>query len=257
MNTEVLLTVYGLKSIIPKNAGSHNSIYRGEDITDLFYNGTLTTQIAAGTFDDIFVGDYIIGNVSNTKYLVADIDYRYNSGDTLTTTHHILMFPETIMGREKMNDTATTTGAYTGSKMRTTTLSTYQTIIQNDFGSNHILQHRNRFAKAVNNGCESSTDFYDSVIDLMNEHMVYGCDVWHNLVPNSNMTVARIDKKQLSIFRYRPDLILAKDTNNVKKDWWLRDVSNSTKFACITDANQTNNLDANNNMGIRPAFLIY
>ena len=27
--------------LIQKNAGSHNGIYRGKDITDLFYNGTL------------------------------------------------------------------------------------------------------------------------------------------------------------------------------------------------------------------------
>lgn len=32
-----------------KSAGAHNAIYRGKDITDLFYNGTLSQQVAAGT----------------------------------------------------------------------------------------------------------------------------------------------------------------------------------------------------------------
>ena len=43
-------------------------IFDGQDITDLFYDGTLSEQIAAGTFDDIFVGDYITGKNSNRKY---------------------------------------------------------------------------------------------------------------------------------------------------------------------------------------------
>ena len=28
-----------LNVIVPKNAGAHNGIYRGKDITDLFYDG--------------------------------------------------------------------------------------------------------------------------------------------------------------------------------------------------------------------------
>lgn len=46
-----------LNVIILKNAGAHNGIYRGKDITDKFYNGTLSQQIANQTFDDIFIGD--------------------------------------------------------------------------------------------------------------------------------------------------------------------------------------------------------
>ena len=108
-----------------QNAGFHNSIYRGKDITDLFYDGTLSTQIANGTFDDIFIGDYIIGRNSGRKYLVADINYRLHCGDTECTTPHVLMIPEKTMGNEKMNDSNVTTGAYIGSKMYTTYLNKY------------------------------------------------------------------------------------------------------------------------------------
>ena len=85
--------------LLPKNAGMHNSIYRGEDITELFYNNTLSKQIAAGTFDDIFIGDYIIGKISKRKYLVADLDYRLHTGNGSgeCLTHHILMLPEKTM----------------------------------------------------------------------------------------------------------------------------------------------------------------
>ena len=120
-----------LGGIIAKNAGAHNSIYRGQDITDLFYDGTLSQQIAAGTFDDIFVGDYIIGRVSNRKYIVADINYRLHCGDTECTTPHVLMIPERSMGTAQMNTSNVTTGAYVGSAMYTTNLAAFKTIIQN------------------------------------------------------------------------------------------------------------------------------
>ena len=122
-----------LSGIIPRNAGAHNAIYRGKDITDLFYDGTLSKQIAAGTFDDIYIGDYIIGKVSNRKYIVADINYRLHMGDTECTTPHVLMIPERTMGNAQMNASNVTTGAYIGSAMYTDNLTPFKTIIKNDF----------------------------------------------------------------------------------------------------------------------------
>ena len=153
-----------LGGIIAKNAGAHNSIYRGKDITDLFYDGTLSEQIAAGTFDDIFIGDYIIGRNSNRKYLVADINYRLHCGDTECTTPHVLMIPERSMGTAQMNSSNVTTGAYTGSAMYTDNLTPFKTIIQNDFESSHILNHRNHLQNAVTNGYESGGTWFDSKI---------------------------------------------------------------------------------------------
>ena len=112
------------------NAGFHNSIYRGKDITDLFYNGTLSQQIANGTFDDIFIGDYIIGKTSGRKYLVADINYRLHCGDTECTTPHVLMIPEKSMGTAQMNDSNTANGGYKGSKMYTTNLTPFKNVLK-------------------------------------------------------------------------------------------------------------------------------
>lgn len=167
-----------LTALVEKNAGAHNSIYRGKDITDLFYDGTLSKQIAAGTFDDIFVGDYIIGKTSKRKYLVADLDYRLNMGDTPTTKHHVLMVPERIMGTAQMNASNTTTGGYNGSAMNSSNLNSFKTIINNDFEKNHILSHRNLFTNAVSSDKSSGWAWYDSTVDLMNESMVYGHSVW-------------------------------------------------------------------------------
>lgn len=246
-----------LKSIIPNNAGAHNGIYRGKDITDLFYNGTLSQQIAAGTFDDIFVGDYIIGKVSNRKYLVADINYRLNMGDTECTTPHVLIIPERIMGTAKMNDTNITTGAYVGSKMYTEYLAPFKTVIQNDFEISHIVQHRNLFANAVTNGYESAGSWVDSTIELMNEIMVYGGNIFHNIQNGANLAYNyTMDKQQLSLFRLKPDLTVARNDAGERYWYWLRDVVSASHFAFVHATGYAGSNSASNSSGVRPAFLI-
>ena len=247
-----------LSGLIPQNAGAHNSIYRGQDITDLFYDGTLSEQIAAGTFDDIFVGDYIIGKNSNRKYLVADIDYRLHCGDTECTTHHVLMIPEKVMGTAKMNDTNITTGAYLGSKMYTEYLEPFKTVIKNDFETDHILTHKSYFANAVTNGYESAATWNNSDIEIMNELMVYGSNIFHNITNGTNVPASHtIDKSQLSLFRLDKSKIVAFNDAGVRTWYWLRDVVSSLYFASVSTQGNAGNNNASSVNGVRPAFLIY
>ena len=243
-----------LKEItVAPNAGAHNAIYRGKDITDLFYDGTLTKQIAAGTFDDIFVGDYIIGKSSGRKYLVADINYRLHCGDTECTTPHILMIPERIMGTAQMNASNDTTGGYTGSAMYTANLAAYKTVIQNDFGAGHILNHRALLTNAVSNGASSGWAWFDSTIELMNECMVYVHNAW-GAKPGYETGA---DKSQLSLFRHKPDLIVAKNDGGSRYWYWLRDVASAASFAYVDISGNAGYDNASNSGGVRPAFLIY
>ena len=247
-----------LKSIIPKSAAAHNGIYRGKNITNLFYDGTLSEQIAAGTFDDIFIGDFIVGKVSNRKYIVADLNYRLHCGDTECTTPHILMVPERIMGTAKMNDTNITTGAYVGSKMYTEYLTPFKTIIQNDFENAHILAHKNLFANAVTNGYESAGGWFDSSIELMNETMVYGCNIFKNITNDTNIPYNyTIDKSQLSLFRLKPEAIVALNDAGQRYWYWLRDVVSSSSFATVGHDGGATIGNAASAGGVRPAFLIY
>ena len=246
-----------LKAIVPKNAGAHNGIYRGKDITDLFYNGTLSQQIATGTFDDVFIGDYIIGKVSKRKYLVADINYRLNMGDAECKTPHILMIPERIMGTAKMNDTNITTGAYVGSKMYTEYLTPFKAVIQNDFEISHIVQHKNLLANAVTNGYESAGGWFDSTIELMNEIMVYGGNIFHNIQNGANLPYNyTIDKQQLSLFKLRPDLTVARNDAGERYWYWLRDVVSASNFAYVNPSGNAHYGGASLAHGVRPAFLI-
>lgn len=243
-----------LKSIVvASNSGAHNAIFRGKDITDLFYNGTLSQQIAAGTFDDIFIGDYIIGKTSGRKYLVADINYRLHCGDTECTKPHVLMIPEKIMGTAQMNDSNITTGGYVGSKMYTTNLAQFKTVIQNDFGSGHILNHRELLTNAVTDGKSSGWAWYDSTIELMNESMVYG----HNAWGSHHGYETGIDKSQLSLFKHKPDLIVALNDAGSRYWYWLRDVVSSSGFALADYSGYAGYGGASASGGVRPAFLIY
>lgn len=247
-----------LNVIVPKNAGAHNGIYRGKDITDLFYDGTLSKQIAAGTFDDIFVGDYIIGKSSGRKYLVADINYRLNCGDTECKTPHVLMIPERIMGTAQMNSTNITTGAYTGSEMYTTHLATFKSVIQNDFEIGHILSHRTYLPNAVTNGYESAGAWVDSTIELMNELMVYGSNIFHNVMNGTNVPASHtIDKSQLSLFKLDKSKIVARNDAGERYWYWLRDVVSASTFANVAHYGNATHATASNSNGVRPAFLIY
>ena len=254
LKTECTNKINNLKQIVvASNAGAHNAIYRGEDITDLFYDGTLSQQIANGTFDDIFIGDYIIGQTSGRKYLVADLNYRLNTGDTECTTPHILMIPEKIINIKKMNENEATTKAYSESQMHSTGLETAKYIIRNDFGTNHILKHRNLFQAFVSQQNQNDYHYYDSEVDLMNQVMVYGSEIVKNSL-NENYT---IDTSQLSLFRFRHNLIVGLNDRNSRYPYWLRDLISSAKFAYVDNTGDVSSVDDTRALGVRPAFLIY
>lgn len=253
--------------VVAPNAGAHNAIYRGKDITELFYDGTLSKQIANGTFDDIYPGDYIVGKSSGNIYLVADLDYYYLNGDTACTAHHLTLVPLAVLTEAQMNSTNITTGAYVGSEMYTTHLASCKTIIQNDFGTEHILKHRNHLQNAVTNGYPSGGTWYDSDIELMSEVMVYGTKHFAAgtqysgssiIIPN-NYT---IEKSQLALFRHRPSLIIAKtlgitDINSSsRRGYWLRDVVSSSNFALVNSNGNASYNNASDSNGVRPAFSI-
>ena len=256
--TELVSITDAYKYMIEPSAAAHNGIYRGKDITDLFYDGTLSKQIAAGTFDDIFVGDYIRGNRYNETYLVADLDYRYGMGDRECTTHHVLMISDRVMMMAMMNSTDMTEGAYVGSEIYKTNLAGAKSIIQEDFGTSHILTHRNHLQNAVSNGYESGGTWYDSTIELMNEHMVFGSNIFHNVANGTNIpNNYEIDNSQLALFRLDCNKIIAKDASGNECLWWLRNACSQYDFACVFETGVCGEINTSaENVGVRPAFLI-
>lgn len=238
-----------------KGAGAHNATYRGANL-----GGNLTdTQAAAikaGTFDDLFVGDY--WTIDGVTYRIAAFDYYFNTGDKPCTTHHVVVVPDKPLYAAKMNETNTTVGAYVGSEMYTTGLSKAKTTITAAFGSGHILTHRNYLQNACTNGVPTGIAWLDSTVELMTEQNVYGNQTVGALPsggavnpwdPNGNHNYM-VDKSQYPLFALRPDLIS-------NREWfWLRTVVSAIAFADVNGDGYANCDSASNVNGVRPAFSI-
>ena len=239
------------------NAGAHNAIYRGKSL-----GSTVTTAqyaaIKAGTFDDLYIGDY--WTIGGVNYRIAAFDYYLNSGDTSCTTHHVVIVPDTCLYNAQMHNTSsggyeggaanTTTGGYVGSDMYKSNLEQAKTTIKSAF-SGHVLKHRIYLTNAVANGCASGGAWCDSEVDLMCEQMVYGSGIFSPVSDGSNVPANyRVEKSQLPLFQHEPSRICNRAT------WWLRDVITASSFASVdSDGNASYRL-ASASRVVRPAFCI-
>lgn len=233
---------------IGNNAGGHNSIFRGKNLGSSV-SSSQWSAIQSASFDDIFVGDYwVIGGVN---WRIAALDYFYNTGDTALAKHHAVIVPDAQLYTANMNDTNTTEGAYVNSKMRTENLEQAKTTIKNTFGASHVLSHRLYLSNATANGRASGGGWYDADVEIMTEHMAYGNGVFSPVSNGSSIpNNYRIEKSQLPLFVFRPDLI------SNRQWYWLRDVISSAAFANVNSIGNATYDVASNVDGVRPYFLI-
>ena len=238
-----------INAIATTGAGAHNAIYRGKSL------GTAVTEaqwaaIKAGTFEDMYIGDY--WTIGSVVYRIAAFDYYYKTGDTSCETHHITLVPDGNMYTHVMNDTNITTGAYVGSKMYTEGLTQAKTTINSAFGEAHVLNHRQYLQNATTDGYASGGSWYDSTVELMTEQNVYGGKVFGNQLNGTTLPNSyTVDKSQYPLFTFRPDMIS-------NRAWfWLRDVVSASYFAYVSNDGSASSTDASNAGGVRPAFSIY
>ena len=231
---------------VENNAGAHNAIYRGKYLGNT-YTAAQQAAVAAGTFDDLFIGDY--WTIGGVNYRIAGFDYYLNNGDTACATHHMIVVPDTQLYTHVMNDTNVTEGGYYGSKMRTSGLNQAKTTAESAFGASHILSHREYLTNAVSNGRPSGGSWYDCTVELMSERMVYGNGIFMPVSDGTNVpSNYTVSKGQLPLFLYRHDLI------GNRENWWLRDVITAAGFAFVyNDGYATCNL-ASVAAGVRPAI---
>lgn len=240
-----------LRIMTAPNAGAHNAVYRGKRL------GTEPTEaeyaaIDAGTFDDMYIGDY--WNKGGINYRIAAFNYFLHTGDTECTTNHVVIVPDTSLYAAKMNSTNTTAGGYVGSEMYKTNLANAKTTIKSAF-SGHVLKHRINLVNAVANGAPSSSTWADSEVDLMTERMVYGCPVFSPMGdgqkdPWSSMNNYTVEKSQLPLFRHDQSRICNRN------GWWLRDVVTAVNFAYVGVTGGAYYDSASGVYGVRPYFCI-
>ena len=261
----------------PDGAEAHNAMWGGRDITAAFNNGTVSANIANGTFKDIFPGDYITkqvtipqvladdgttvlfaGGTYTVKWVIADCDYWINKGDTAMETHHVAIVPQTPIFDARMNATNTTEGGYVGSEMYKKIIPACATGIVNAFGSEHILEFRDAITNSVDTSHASSGitqwtgtpgwwgEWVPVQCNLMSEKMVYGAPICSaGAMDNSVAT------RQMSAFRLSEKLI-----NYSRQRWWLRDVISSTYFASVHSRGYAGTGGAILMIGVRPFALL-
>ena len=252
--------VFHNDSAYKRNAGFHNGIYRGKNLGSAV-TAAQWEEIGAGTFGDMFVGDY--WSINSIYWRIGGFNYWYNYGDTACSKPHVLIVPDqNLLNAEGstthwMNATDTTSGAYVGSDFYTgnngnTGKAQCRSKAQSAFGSAHILTHREYLQNAVTNGYESGGAWYDSDVEIMNEKMVYGCEIFSNQTSGTNIPAKyTIDNAQIPLF--------ALDHSRIcnRAPWWLRDVVSGSYFAYVINTGLANfNGASTSGVGVRPAFAI-
>ena len=244
---------YPLKDAVNAEAKMHRNILRGKYLGDSITAEQLAA-ISAGTFDDLYVGDY--WTINGVNYRIADFDYWYGKGDTACATHHAVIVPDTNLASAKMNSTNITTDGYIGSDFYTgandnTGRATAIAAVEAAFGAAHIMSKRLLFTNAVTNGKPSGGSWYDSKVDLMNELNVYGSYIF--TPANDGTTIPynyTTDTTQLALFQLDPTRICN------RSHWWLRGVVSAAYFALVNSGGCANCYNASSSIGVRPAFAI-
>ena len=261
--------------ILVHNSGTHNALPRGKNLG--IFSDAQSAAIRSGAFAattggvyaDVYCADY--WSFSNIPYTyldendeeqsstysgtmrVADCDYYLRAGDSDLTAHHVVVVPDTNMFTAPMNATNITEGGYVGSKMRTVYLRRAEAIFKACFGENHVLKHREYLVNAVANGRASAGAWCDSVVELMDERMVYGSLIFDSASTDGGDTIPNrysVSCKQLSLFQHRPDMI------SNRQWYWLRNVVSAACFANVNNNGNCNYNNASNaGSGVRPDSL--
>ncbi len=225
--------------------------YRGKDITSYYTDGSLYEMISSGTFDDIYVGDYI--RVSGIRWTIADIDNYLSSGTNYLAKHHVTIVPLECLKIDSMNETDSTVGGYANSRMVKEVLPalleekilpvfgehvlTYSTVL-----SNRVDVEASNFSGGQKKGASNGSAWHNRQLDLMNEINVYGTSILASSYHDNTL-----DNHQYALFKLRPNLIA---------DTWLRNVANASDFIFINSNRNIESSKASNLIGVRPRFLI-
>lgn len=228
-------------------AENHRNTFRGKNLGSVFTDAQ-KAAIKNNTFNDLFVGDY--WSINGISWYIVDINYWLNTGDTACTTPHLVIMPSYQLYTAQMNDEDTTKNGYAGSKMYKEGLNQAKEIINNFFGENYILKHREYLTNTVTDGHASGGAWFDSTVELPNEIQMYGSTIFtaagYGALVTNRYT---IDKTQLALMKMHPRFI-----NPARDNLWLRDVVSVDSFASILAANHSGNGRASYNHGVRPVF---
>lgn len=232
---------------VSDTAVTHRNNFRGKNL------GSVVTvaqkaAIRDGTFSGLWLGDYWV--IGGHNWRIADINYWLNCGDIAFTKPHLVIMPDEGLYGHQMNDTNTTDGGYAGSKMRAVGLVQAKALVANAF-PDMVLTHRTYLVNAVANGKPAGGAWYDSMVELPNEIMLYG---GHIFTPQSDgvtlISSYTTDNSQLSLMAAYPRFIKTNET------YRLRDVVSGASFALVASHGLATHINASEPLSVRPVFAI-
>lgn len=235
--------------------GLKTAIFRGQNLGD-HVTDEQWEEIRTGRFRNMFLGDY--WTINGITFWIVDFNYWFENCGNYNTevynNHHLVIMPlyssSKFGGEQPMNDTATTVGAYIGSKMYTNILpnKVLPHILQ-AFGEEHVLKRYNFYCNAIDPaGNQNGIVTRESLIDLPSECMIFGSGIFSSRTANS-AGMDTNDHNQLAYFSIQHRHIQ-------RINYWLRDVTDSTRFCLHGNTGQATRRSANGLASIVPLFAI-
>lgn len=218
----------------------------------------LQTRATAGNFAGLRIGDYIdVSSMtidgttySNTnqklRFIIAGFDTYYNVGDTAVSSHHILMLAKNCVFQSVMNSTATNSGGYPSSELKT---------FLNDQVHTGLVSAIGITPKTVRRLLDigSNWAWTAETVFLPTEVEVFGTRAWGN---NAGYSVG--SSIQWPIFAKYPQARIA-TLNGSRWWWWEASIRTdiSTSFCdCGNRGYAGSDSASSSGNGVRFAFLI-
>lgn len=226
------------KPIFTTSGQSHASVFRGKYLGSSFTSAQ-KAAIADGSFNDLFVGDY--WTIGGFNWRIADIDY-INS-----TTHHLIIMPDTALYNTQFNTTGTSSSGYAGSNLYSG-LSTALSTINSAFGSSYIMEHSALLTNAVSSGVPTGWSNYNVKVNIPTQSML--CGHRSQVYSGNDSRNDGCNFNQLNLFR------VAKKYLSTVSGWtWTSDCVAVTAAAAY-NANNFNTFGVTNSYGVRPYFCL-
>ena len=264
-----------IKAIGESYKNSKNNIFRGKCLNGdvniqypiLPFNNSQTLngggysiaqiieRIANGSFDDIYIGDYIIDQKGNV-YRLAGLDIELNKGDNPLSLHHAVIVTDFGLTSMGWNTTNTTVGGYKASAVQSYCDRNGQVTIESIFGETHVLVAQDVFSSDIDTsvtspgysawrGAASSFRWVSNKVRLMSEIEVFGTRVW-----SGGYDIGAANE-QLPLFRLMPQL-----ATGLRYDYWLSGIANATSACIVGNNGIAGYADTSVALSVRVRFLI-
>lgn len=244
------------------DTGARRRIYRGKNL-GTSVSAEHQAAIKAGTFEDLYLGDYWVPSTSDPKtekgYVIVDFDYWYDRSYAPYMDHHVVLMSKNVLGRAPM-----ATGSYTGygtSTLRTVTMESYRQNIISMFGADHIMKYRDAYVSKWGGNMPTETTSTDANIEIPTEGMIFGNRPLSPSTANGTVSLSgySVGQTQLALLRLYPNFITAEEYDSgvsQRTSYWLQDPVTVTPTRCssVNDFGMPQFDTATVAKGIRPVF---